>query len=65
MGLYRAASAAMLSCELEGGEVMMLGAADGGTGHVRSEAEKTPLLAMLTPPTESWLARLDTIGGGD
>lgn len=43
----------------------MLGAADGGMGHDRSDGENMPLLAMLAPPTESWLERLATAGDGD
>jgi hypothetical protein len=53
MGFHRAASSEMFPCELDGGEVTTLAAPDGGTGHVRRDAEKTPLLAMLTPPSES------------
>jgi len=64
IGLYLAARSARLPCELGGGEVMTLGAAEGGTGHESKDGEKTPLLAMLMPPTESWLERRATAGGG-
>lgn len=46
-----------------GRDVLTLGAVDGGTGHI--ENEKAPLLAMLAPPTESWLERRGIVGGGD
>lgn len=44
---------------------MVLGASDGGMGHERRDGENMPLLAMLMPPSESWLERLATVGGGD
>lgn len=47
----------MFPWELAGGEVMTLGAPDGGAGHESREGENTPLLAMLMPPSESWLVR--------
>lgn len=52
-GLYLAARSARFPWALGGGDVVVLGAADGGAGHERRDGEKTPLLAMLTPPTES------------
>jgi hypothetical protein len=64
MGTYLAARSARFPWELAGGEVMTLGAADGGTGHESSDGEKTPLLAMLMPPMESWLERRGATAGG-
>jgi hypothetical protein len=57
IGLYLAARSLRLPWELAGGEVMTLGAPDGGAGHESRDGENTPLLAMLMPPRESWLVR--------
>lgn len=49
-GLYLVARSAIFPWELAGGDAVE---ADGGAGHESRDGEKTPLLAMLTPPTES------------
>ena len=52
-----AASWERFPCEVDGGKDdgkdMTLCVPDGGLGHESSDGEKTLLLAMLTPPSES------------
>lgn len=61
----RSAKSGSRPCAVEGGEPWQLGAPDGGMGNDSIDAENMPLLAMLAPPSDSWLERRGIAGAGD